>query len=163
MAAEIADGWLPIFFGPKSDPFYRAALEQGFARPNARRSWDDFEIASSVPVIIGDDVEECASFMKPMMALYIGGMGARDVNFHFDVFARMGHEEACHKIQDAYLDGRKPDAIAAVPTELIQDIALVGPKAKVLDELELWKETVLTTMLVSGPPELLGEIAELVG
>ena len=130
MAAEIADGWLPIFFGPKSDPFYRAALEEGFARPNARRSWDDFEIASTVPVIIGDDVEECASFMKPMMALYIGGMGARDVNFHFDVFARMGHEEACHKIQDAYLDGRKPDAIAAVPTELIEDIALVGPEGQ---------------------------------
>ena len=163
MAAEIADGWLPIFFGPKSDPFYRAALEEGFARPNARHSWDDFEIASTVPVIIGDDVEECASFLKPMMALYIGGMGARDVNFHFDVFARLGHEEACHKIQDAYLDGRKPDAIAAVPTELIEDIALVGPKAKVLDELEQWKETVLTTMLVSGPPELLNEIAELVG
>jgi hypothetical protein len=101
--------------------------------------------------------------MKPMMALYIGGMGARDVNFHFDVFARLGHEAACHKIQDAYLDGRKPDAIAAVPTELIEDIALVGPKAKVLDELEQWKETVLTTMLVSGPPDLLGEIAELVG
>src|SRR4030081_2079812 len=156
MAAETAEGCLPIFFGPKSDPFSRAALEEGFARPNARQSWDDFEIASSVPVIIGDDVEECASFMKPMMALYIGGMGARDVNFHFDVFARMGHEEACHKIQDAYLDGRKPDAIAAVPTELIEDIALVGPKAKVLDELEKWKETVLTTMLISGPPDLLG-------
>jgi F420-dependent oxidoreductase-like protein len=163
MAAEIADGWLPIFFGPKSDPFYRAALEEGFARTNARRSWDDFEIASTVPVIIGDDVEGCADFMRPMMALYIGGMGARDVNFHFDVFARMGHEAACHKIQDAYLDGRKPDAIAAVPTELIEDIALVGPKEKVLDELEKWKETVLTTMLVSGPPALLGEIAELVG
>src|SRR5947208_13171797 len=73
MAAEIADGWLPIFFGPKSDPFYRAALEEGFARPNARHGWDDFEIASTVPVIIGDDVEECASLMKPMMALYIGG------------------------------------------------------------------------------------------
>ena len=112
-----------------------------------------------MPTIIGDDVEGCADFLKPMMALYIGGMGARDVNFHFDVFARMGHEEACHKIQDAYLDGRKPDAIAAVPTELIEDIALVGPKDKVLDELEKWKETVLTTMLVSGPPDLLGEIA----
>jgi hypothetical protein len=75
----------------------------------------------------------------------------------------LGHEEACHKIQDAYLDGRKPDAIAAVPTELIEDIALVGPKAKVLDELEQWRETALTTMLISGPPDLLTEIAELVG
>ena len=127
MAAEIADGWLPIFFGPKSDPFYRAALEEGFKRPGARHSWDDFEIVCTVPVIVGDDVEGCADFLRPMMALYIGGMGARDVNFHFDVFARLGHEEACQKIQDAYLDGRKSDAIAAVPTELVEDIALVGP------------------------------------
>ena len=107
MAAEIADGWLPIFFAPKSDAFYRAALEEGFARPGARHSWDDFEVACTVPVIVGDDVEGCADFLRPMMALYIGGMGAQDVNFHFDVFARLGHEEACHKIQDAYLDGRK--------------------------------------------------------
>jgi F420-dependent oxidoreductase-like protein len=163
MAAEIADGWLPIFFGPKSDPFYRAALEEGFKRPGARHTWDDFEIACTVPVIVGDDVDACADFLRPMMALYIGGMGAREVNFHFDVFARLGHEAACHKIQDAYLDGRKTDAIAAVPTELVQDIALVGPRDKVLGELEQWKGTVLTTMLVSGPPELLGQIAEIVG
>jgi F420-dependent oxidoreductase-like protein len=163
MAAEIADGWLPIFFGPKSDPFYRAALAEGFARPNARHTAEDFEVACTVPTIIGDDVEGCADFLRPMMALYIGGMGARDVNFHFDVFARLGHEEACHKIQDAYLDGRKADAIAAVPTALVEDIALVGPKDKVLDELQRWNDTVLTTMLVSGPPELLGQIAELVG
>jgi F420-dependent oxidoreductase-like protein len=163
MAAEIADGWLPIFFSPKSDGFYRAALEEGFARDGTRHSWDDFEIASTVPVIIGDDVEGCADFLKPMMALYIGGMGARDVNFHFDVFARMGHEEACHKIQDAYLDGRKADAITAVPTSLVEDVALIGPKDKVLDELEAWKATCLTTMMVSGPPELLTQIAELVG
>src|SRR5436305_7439659 len=80
MAAEIADGWLPIFFSPKSDRFYRDALSQGFGRANARRTPDDFEIACTVPTIIGDDVEGCADFMRPMMALYIGGMGARDVN-----------------------------------------------------------------------------------
>ena len=75
----------------------------------------------------------------------------------------MGYEEACHKIQDAYLDGRKADAAAAVPTALVEDVALIGPPAKVLDELQQWKDTVLTTMLVAGPPELLGQIAELVG
>jgi alkanesulfonate monooxygenase SsuD/methylene tetrahydromethanopterin reductase-like flavin-dependent oxidoreductase (luciferase family) len=163
MSAEIADGWLPIFFSPKSDAFYRAALAEGFARPGARHTPDDFEVACTVPTIIGDDVEGCAEFMKPMLALYIGGMGARDANFHFDVFSRLGYADACMKIQDAYLDGRKADAIAAVPTSLVEDVALIGPKDKVLDELEAWKATCLTTMMVSGPPELLGQIAELVG
>jgi F420-dependent oxidoreductase-like protein len=163
MAAEIADGWLPIFFSPKSDAFYRKALSEGFARPGARHMPADFEVACTVPTIIGDDVEECASLMKPMLALYIGGMGARSMNFHFEVFARLGYEEACVKIQDAYLDGRKADAVAAVPTALIEDVALVGPSAKVLDELQQWEATVLTTMLVAGPPDLLGQIAALVG
>jgi F420-dependent oxidoreductase-like protein len=163
MSAEIADGWLPIFFSPKSDAFYRAALAEGFARPGARHTPEAFEVACTVPTIIGDDVEGCAEFMKPMLALYIGGMGARDVNFHFDVFSRLGYADACMKIQDAYLDGRKADAIAAVPTSLVEDVALIGPKDKVLDELEAWKATCLTTMMVSGPPELLGQIAELVG
>jgi len=163
MAAEIGDGWLPIFFSPKSDAFYREALAEGFGRPGARHGWDDFEVACTVPTIIGDDVDECASFMKPMLALYIGGMGAKSMNFHFEVFSRLGYEEACHKIQDAYLDGRKADAIAEVPTALIEDVALIGPREKVLDELEFWKGTVLTTMLVSGPPDLLTQVAELVG
>ena len=101
--------------------------------------------------------------MRPMYALYIGGMGARDVNFHFDVFSRLGYEAACHEIQDAYLDGRKEEAIKAVPTALVEDVALIGPKDKVLDDLERWRETCLTTMLVSGPPSLLEEIAALVG
>ena len=163
MTAEIAEGWLPIFFSPKSDKFYRDALAEGFARDTARHTPDDFEVVCVVPTIVGDDVEGCADFMRPMMALYIGGMGARDVNFHFDVFARMGWEGACHDIQDAYLDGRKADAIKAVPTGLVEDVALIGPKEKVLEELEVWKTTVLTTMLVSGPPAMLEEIAALVG
>jgi F420-dependent oxidoreductase-like protein len=163
LAAEIADGWLPIFFSPKSDAFYRAALAEGFARPGARRAPDDFEVATMVPAVVGDDVEGIADFIRPMLALYIGGMGARGQNFHFDVFARMGYESDCVKIQDLYLDGHKADAAAAVPTSMVEDIALIGPKAKVLAELERWRETVITTMLISGPPELLGEMAEIVG
>jgi F420-dependent oxidoreductase-like protein len=163
LAAEIADGWLPIFFSPKSDGFYREHLAEGFARPTARHTPDDFEVTCVVPTIVGDDVEACADLMRPMYALYIGGMGARDANFHFDVFSRLGYDDACHKIQDAYLDGRKADAIAAVPTALIEDVCLIGPRAKVLDELQAWRETVITTMLVSGPPALLEDIAELVG
>jgi hypothetical protein len=112
---------------------------------------------------VGDDVEACADLLRPMYALYIGGMGARGANFHFDVFSRLGYEGACHEIQDAYLDGRKDDAIKAVPTELVEDVALIGPREKVLEDLERWKGTCLTTMLVSGPPTLLEEIAALVG
>ncbi len=163
MAAEIADGWLPIFFSPKSDGFYRAALQDGFNRVTARHTPDDFEVVCTVPTIIGGDVDGCADFLRPMLALYIGGMGARGANFHFDVFARMGWEGVCHDIQDAYLDGRKDDAIKAVPTALIEDVSLIGPKEKVLDELDRWKGTALTTMLVSGPPQLLEDIASLVG
>ncbi len=163
LAAEIGDGWLPIFFSPKSDAYYRECLADGFARPGARRTPDDFEVTCVVPAIIGDDVEACADLMRPMYALYIGGMGARGANFHFDVFSRLGYEAECHAIQDAYLDGRKADAIAAVPTALVEDVALIGPKDKVLDDLEAWRSTCLTTMLVSGPPALLEEIATVVG
>jgi F420-dependent oxidoreductase-like protein len=164
LAAEIGDGWLPIFFSPKSDGWYRDQLAKGFAQPAARHTAEDFEVACTVPVIIGADAEECAAFYKPMLALYVGGMGARDVNFHFDVFARMGWEGECHDIQDLYLAGRKDDAAAKVPTAMVEDVALVGPKEKVLEEIDgRWKQTCLTTMLVNGPPALLGEIAEIVG
>jgi F420-dependent oxidoreductase-like protein len=162
LAAEIADGWLPLFFSPKSDPFYRAALAEGFARPQARRQIDDFEIAAMVPVIVHPDVEQAADLLRPMLALYIGGMGAKGANFHFDVFARMGYEDVCVKIQRLYLDGDRNEAIAAVPTGLVEDVALIGPAAKIRDELPAWRQTVITTMLLSGPPELLRTVADLV-
>jgi F420-dependent oxidoreductase-like protein len=162
LAAEIADGWLPIFFSPKSDEYYRTALAEGFARPGARRTLDDFEVSCVVPSIIGDDVEACADLLRPMYALYIGGMGARGANFHFDVFSRLGYEGACHDIQDLYLAGHKQEAIAKVPTALVEDVALVGPAGKVAEDLERWKATCLTTMLISGPPSLLEQVAEIV-
>jgi F420-dependent oxidoreductase-like protein len=163
MAAEIADGWLPLWFSPKSDDFYRRALADGFARLGARRTMETFEITSMVPVLIDDDIEGCADLLRPMLALYIGGMGAKGANFHFDVFARMGWEPECHRIQDLYLDGHRADAIAAVPTGLVTDVALIGPIEKIRDELSLWRDTCITTALVSGPPAVLGQIAELVG
>jgi F420-dependent oxidoreductase-like protein len=163
MAAEIADGWLPLWFSPRSDAFYRERLAEGFARAGARRTAEDFEIASLVPVIIADDVEGCADLLRPMLALYIGGMGAKGANFHFDVFARMGWEAECHRIQDLYLDGRKDEAIAAVPTGLVEDVALIGPMGKVRDEAPAWKATCLTTALVTGPPAVLAQAAELLG
>ncbi|MGH9187703.1 MAG: LLM class F420-dependent oxidoreductase [Acidimicrobiales bacterium] len=161
LAAEIGDGWLPMFFSPTSDKLYRDALAEGFARPGARHSAADFEVACMVPVIPSDDIDAGADLLRPMLALYVGGMGARGRNFHFDVFCRMGYESACVAIQDHYLAGRKADAAAAVPTAMVEDVALVGPEEKIVDELARWKDTVITTMIVPGPPDLLERIAEL--
>ncbi|HEY3144277.1 MAG TPA: LLM class F420-dependent oxidoreductase [Acidimicrobiales bacterium] len=163
LAAEIGDGWLPMFFSPKSDSFYCNALAEGFARPGARRKAEDFEVACVVPTIPGDDIEACADLLRPTLALYIGGMGARDRNFHKDVFTRLGYEAECAAIQDAYLDGRKQDAAALVPTEMVEDVYLIGPPEKIREDLDRWRETCVTTLLVAGPPDLLRQIAELVG
>src|SRR5437762_6859688 len=127
LAAEIADGWFPIYFSPKQDAMYRASLDEGFGRPGARRTPGDFEVLSMVPVVVNDDVEAAADMLRPMLALYVGGMGAREMNFHFDVFVRMGYEGEAVKIQQLYLDGRKDEATALVPTAMVEEIALVGP------------------------------------
>lgn len=162
LAAEIADGWLPLFFSPKSDRFYRQALAEGFARPGARRTQADFEVASMVTVIINNDIDAAADMIRPMLALYAGGMGAKGANFHFDVLARLGYEEECNHIQKLYLEGNKREAIAAVPRQMVEDTALIGPIEKIRDELQEWKKTVLTTMLVAGPPPVLRQVADLV-
>ena len=151
-----------MFYAPRVDGFYRDALAEGFARPGARRTADDFEVACLVPVIIADDVETAADMYRPVLALYIGGMGAREVNFHNNVFGRMGYEGEAKLIQDLYLDGKKAEAAAAVPTRLVEDVALVGPREKIRDDLEMWRESAVTTMLVSGATEQLRTIAELV-
>ena len=155
LAAEIADGWLPLWFSPKSDAFYRDALAEGFSRPGARHDASSFEIAGTCTLIEHDDVETAASFMKPTLALYIGGMGAKDANFHHDVFVRMGWGEACEEIQELYLAGRRADAVAAVPTALVEDVALVGPVDKIVEEIERkWRPTCYTTMNLGGWPRL---------
>ncbi|WP_181774406.1 LLM class F420-dependent oxidoreductase [Amycolatopsis pittospori] len=159
LSAEICDGWLPLFFSPKSDGFYRAALQEGFSRPGARHGFDDFEVAASVPVLVHDDVEEAASWIKPSLALYIGGMGAKSVNFHHDVFARMGYEDVADKVQELYLAGRKDEATAAIPTSLVEDTSLIGPAAKIRDELAAWEETVVTTLLLRGDAATLAKVA----
>jgi F420-dependent oxidoreductase-like protein len=162
LAAEIADGWFPIFFSPHHMGEFKAALEEGFARDGARRSWEDFEVIAMCPVVVGDDPEAAADAMRPMLALYIGGMGARDMNFHFDVFCRMGFEEEARKIQDLYLDGRKDEAAAAVPTSLVEKIALIGPREKIAEELGVWKDSIATTLLVAGGNDVLRMMAELI-
>ena len=162
LSAEICDGWLPLFFSPKEDAWYRARLAEGFAASGEPNKADRFEVAATMTIIPGDDVERCADLVRPMLALYAGGMGARGANFHFEVFARMGYEEAATKIQDLYLEGRKAEAIASVPLAMVEDVALVGPIDKIRGELDRWKESCITTFLVGGPTQQLGRYAELV-
>jgi F420-dependent oxidoreductase-like protein len=161
LAAEIADGWFPFWFSPKSDGFYRRALAEGFARPGARRSAEDFEVVLPFFLVPGDDVEAAADQVRPMIALYAGGMGAREANFHLDVFARMGWEAECAAIQERYLAGDRAGAAASIPLAMVEDVAMVGPPDKLRHDAERWKETVATTLVVSGPPPLLRLAAEL--
>ena len=162
LAAEIADGWLPLFFSPKSDKFYREALDQGFAKSGARRSATDFEVASLVPIVPGPDAETAANMIRPMLGLYVGGMGARGANFHYDVIARLGYEAECAHIQDLYLQGKKQEAIASIPLKMVEDVALVGPVDKIKDELQQWKGTCLTTMLINAPGPMLETVAKVI-
>lgn len=162
LSAEICDGWLPLFFAPRQDPFYRKCLSEGFARPGARRTIKDFEVPVSLSVILDPDVEAAADKIRPMLALYMGGMGARGQNFHFDVFARMGYEDVATRVQDLYLEGKKAEAIASIPTALCEEVALIGPVDKIRDDLAMWEDSCITTMLLSGPPVLLRTMADLV-
>jgi len=161
LTAEIADGWLALFYSPHHDAeLYRPCLEEGFAR--RERPHDDFEIHASVPFIVHDDVEQAADMIRPRFALYFGGMGARSMNFHREVPVRMGYEAEARRIQELYLEGRKDEAAAAVPTKLIEQLALIGPADKIRHDLEAWRESSVTSLLIAGPPELLRQAAELV-
>ena len=163
LAAEIADGWNALFFSPTMNDFYAGALAEGFARPGARHSFETFDVVGGpLAIIPDDDLERAADRLRPVLALYIGGMGARGVNFHHEVFVRMGYEAEASKIQDLYLAGDKKGAIAAVPTRLVEDVALIGPWAKIADDIQRWKQTVLTTFSVGGDPTQLERIADLV-
>jgi F420-dependent oxidoreductase-like protein len=162
LAAEICDGWLPLFFSPKEDAFYRTCLAEGFAASGEEGKADRFEVASTVMIIPGDDPERCADMVRPFLALYAGGMGAKGANFHFEVFARMGYEDVALQVQDLYLQGKKAEAAAAIPLAMVEDVALVGPPDKIRAELEQWKETCITTFLVSGPAAVLPLYADLI-
>jgi len=162
LAGELCDGWLALFFSPRHQDFYREALAEGFAREGAAHHFDSFEVAATVPLIVHDDVETAADMLRPMYALYFGGMGARGANFHNDVPRRMGYEDEATTIQDLYLDGKKDEAAAAVPTRLVEDLALIGPEDKIREELEEWRESIATTLLVGGDAAMVRRAAELV-
>jgi F420-dependent oxidoreductase-like protein len=163
LAGEIADGWLPIYFSPRVSGMYRSWLAEGFARAGARRGPDSFEIASNCQVVITDDIEGTVAAMKPTLAFYIGGMGAKDMNFHKEVFARMGYEGEVDEIQRLFFEGRRDEAIGAVPDQLVHDISLIGPLAKIRDDLAAWEEAGVTTLVImSRSEEELAAVAEAV-
>jgi len=160
--AEIADGWIPIFFSPTRTDAYRAALERGFAKAGGGKSLADFDIAPTVTVILTDDVAGGRNLIKPMLALYIGGMGARGKNFYNDLACRYGFEEAAKTIQDLYLDGKKGDAAAAVPDELVDEVTLIGPKERIADRLGAWRESGVQTIICgTGQIEVVRALAEI--
>jgi F420-dependent oxidoreductase-like protein len=162
MAGELCDGWLALFYSPHRDDFYREALAEGFARPGARHAADDFEVAATVPLIVTDDVEAAADAVRPMYALYFGGMGARGTNFHANVAIRMGYEKEVDEIAALYLEGKKDEAGAKVPRELIEQMSLIGSPEKIRHDLDAWRESIVTTLLVSGDAATLRTAAELV-
>jgi len=162
MAAELCDGWLALFYSPYHDEYYRDALGEGFAQPNARHGADDFDIAATVPLIVTDDIEGAVDAMRPMYALYFGGMGARGTNFHANVAIRMGYEAEVAKLQELYLGGHKAEAAAAVPTRLVEQLTLIGPPDKIRHDLEAWRDSIVTTLLVGGDPATLRTVAEIV-
>jgi F420-dependent oxidoreductase-like protein len=152
LATEIADGWLPIFFSPER-------AQQTFPVPFGR---DGLDIAPAVPAVLSDDVETARDVLKPYYALYVGGMGARGKNFYNELAREYGFEEAAQEIQDLFLDGKQRDAAAAVPNELVDELALVGPRDRIAERLDVWKESGATTMLVSTrDPATLRAVAEL--
>jgi F420-dependent oxidoreductase-like protein len=162
LCAELCDGWLAMLFSPTHQDANQAALAEGFSRPGARRRQEDFEICATVPFVVSDDVDGSIDALRPFYALYFGGMGAKGTNFHANVAIRMGYEREIEEIQELYLSGRKDEAGAKIPRGLIEELSLVGPPAKIRDDLEKWRESIVTTLLVSADAASLRTIAELV-
>jgi F420-dependent oxidoreductase-like protein len=163
-AGEVADGVFPVWMNPERFDLFEESLEKGFAAAGSGKSLADFEVAPFVICLMADDLEKCRMPIKMNMALYIGGMGARNKNFYNDYAKRLGYEEAAIKIQDLYLDGKKEEAAAAVPDDLVDDVALVGPEDRIRDRLQVWKEAgkkgQVGSMLIGGGGPALRVLAE---
>ena len=147
LAGEIADGWIPTLFSPEHVSQLRPLLEEGAARTG--RSLEGFDIAPTVNLSINDDVEAARDTMRPVLALYVGGMGSRDKNFYNQLVQRYGFEDAAKKVQDLYLEGKKDEAAAALPDELIDMVSLSGPADRVRERLEVYREAGVGTLGVT--------------
>ena len=141
LAAEICDGWLPLYYSPWRPEVYAASL--GKPKPG-------FEIAVGITVNVTDDVKAGLTPVKAMLGFYIGGMGAKDRNFHKELMGRMGYEAEAQKIQDLFFEGKRGEAIAAVPDAFADEISLVGPRERIRERLDAWRESRVTTLLVPG-------------
>ncbi len=149
LTAEIADGWLPIFFSPEFyETTYKQYLDEGFAKAGNDKTIDNFDIAPSVVVSLDDDLETAWNQVKPFIALYVGGMGAKGRNFYYDLAVRFGFEEAAETIQDLFLDGKKGEAMMAVPDELVDQVALCGSRDRIKDRVQLWKDSPINTLTI---------------
>jgi F420-dependent oxidoreductase-like protein len=161
LAAEIADGWLAGFYAPRASGWQRRALADGFGKREKSLDPTAFEVAASLFLAINDDLETAADQFRPLLALYIGGMGSGRQNFYFDLFARIGLEEDATRVRELFLKGEREAAIRAVSTRLVEEVALVGPLAKVREEAALWRSSLPTLLLVGGPLAQLRAAAEL--
>lgn len=163
LTAEIADGWLAIYYTPRMANVYNEWLDEGFARPGARRSREDFEIAATAQVIITDDPAAEIERMRWITSLYIGGMGAPELNFHAQVYRRMGYGKEVDEIGTLFQAGRKAEAAAAVPDELVLETAIIGNESQVREQIGVWEAAGVTMLLVSVPDvEQLKRLAPLV-
>ncbi len=166
LAGEIADGWLPTFFSPEHVADLRALLQEGADR--AGRSLDGFEIAPTVQCCVSEDRVAARDMMRPILALYVGGMGSRQQNFYTSLVARYGFQDAARTVQDLYLEGRRDEAAAALPDELIDSITLCGPREVVRERIAAFRESGVGTLVVmpmaldrAGRIEQLRAVAEL--
>jgi len=163
LAAEICDGWLPIFYSPRIAGMYNEWLDEGFARPGARRTRETFEICATAQVVVTDDRPEVMELMKPHLALYMGGMGAEDTNFHADVYRRMGYAEVVDDVTKLFRTDRKEQAAKVIPDELVDDSAIVGDLAYVQEQIKAWEAAGVTMMVVGArSPEQIRDLAGLV-
>ena len=163
LAAEICDGWLPIFYSPRTADMYNEWLDEGFARPGARRTRENFEICATAQVVITDDRATVLELMKPHLALYVGGMGAEDTNFHAEVYRRMGYADVVAEVTELFRSDRKDEAAKIIPDELVDDSAIVGDLDYVREQIKVWEAAGVTMMVIGArSPEQIRELAGLV-
>jgi F420-dependent oxidoreductase-like protein len=170
LTGEIADGWIPTFFSPEHVGEMRKLLEEGAARAEGEKRIDDsFDIAPTVNLCVDDDVEKARDAMRPVLALYVGGMGSRKQNFYNALMQRYGYEDAAREVQELYLDGKKEEAAAALPGDLIDKVSLCGPRDRIKERLDLYRDAGVGTLMVTpmawtaeGRSEMMRTVAELV-